>query len=64
MPALLLASSLSRLCAPHVGPAMAAAWALFAGGLPLYQRVAIEGEDLEEEEEEVRRQGTSSGGGS
>ena len=30
---------------------MGAAWALFAGGLPLYQRVAIEGEELDEEEE-------------
>lgn len=44
-----LVSSFSRLCAPHIGPAIAAAWALFAGGLPLYQRLAVEGEEPEEE---------------
>eukprot|EP00887_Chlorella_sp_A99_P007628 scaffold20.g7628.t1 len=48
----LLLASFSRLCAPHVRPAMSAAWAQFAGSLPLYQRVVVEGEEEEEGDEE------------
>ncbi|KAL4441799.1 hypothetical protein ABPG77_003715 [Micractinium sp. CCAP 211/92] len=41
---LLLVSSFSRLAAPHIGPALAAAWQMYTTSLPLYCELAVSSE--------------------
>ncbi|KAL4434017.1 hypothetical protein ABPG75_000458 [Micractinium tetrahymenae] len=42
---LLLVSGFSRLAAPHIGPALSAAWQMYTTSLPLYYELAISSED-------------------
>lgn len=53
----LLVSSFSKLCAPHLPAALQLAWQQYGGALPQYQALAVEGE--EEEAADVDSEGGS-----
>lgn len=48
-----LVSSFSKLCAPHLSAAMALAWRMFVGALPVYQSLVVDGDEEEGERGEL-----------
>ena len=49
----LLVSSFSKLCAPHIGTALQLSWQMFVGALSGYQAMVIEGDEEDGESEDV-----------